>query len=257
MKTTTPRTKDPARTRELLLNAAREGFARQGFSGTSIDSMVAKAGFTKGAFYANFESKEALLLELLQVFFEQENERAAMLLQRSDGIDASLHGLAALFDEYDSHVEWVLLSIELQLQAARDPVFGERFEIRYRQQQADAGKMLVALFRKAGKRAPQNVDAIAGALMALGQSLVLHGARQKRVGRAGSPGHWYSYFLKMLIDAAEPLATPAPTDAQDRAPQADERFGPALQALTDGSPAGDDAVSAFLLAAANLVKTSR
>ena len=255
----TPRTKDPARTRELLLSAALDGFAQSGFSGASIDSIVAKAGFTKGAFYANFDSKEALLLEVLHAFFERENKRAEMLLDLSDDIDANLRHLADLFDEYDSHTAWVLLSIELQLQAARDPVFGERFDALYRIQRAEAGQILKALFRKSGKRAPADIDAVAGALIALGQALVLQNARGRRADKR-SPGYWYSYFLKMLIDVAEPLVAPKLASSREEAAgpavELDQRFAPALRALSDGSQAGDDALSAFLWAAANLAKGS-
>lgn len=242
------RAKDPGRTRELLLSAAMEGFAHAGYSGASIDSIVARAGFTKGAFYANFDSKEALLLELLHIFFERETGRAEILLGLSDDLDVSLRHLAELFDEYDSHTAWVLLAIELQLQAVRDPAFGARFEALYRVQRAEAGQILAALFHKAGKRAPADIDAIASALIAFGQTLVLQHARRRRAANSRTPGYWYVYFLKMLIDTAEPLS------AVRRDPAAGAALpAPAsLQALSDGTQAGDEALQAFLLAAANL-----
>src|SRR5947199_7665231 len=53
-------------TRRLLLDAAAEVFIRRGFQGASIEEITAQAGFTRGAFYSNFESKEQLFVELLQ-----------------------------------------------------------------------------------------------------------------------------------------------------------------------------------------------
>jgi AcrR family transcriptional regulator len=53
-------------TRRRLLDAAARVFIRRGFQGASIEAITAEAGFTRGAFYSNFESKEQLFVELLQ-----------------------------------------------------------------------------------------------------------------------------------------------------------------------------------------------
>ncbi len=54
-----------ALTREHLLDAAAIVFARDGYHGASLDDVAAAAGFTKGAVYSNFKSKEDLFLALL------------------------------------------------------------------------------------------------------------------------------------------------------------------------------------------------
>jgi len=54
-----------AMTREHLLEAAAVVFARDGYHGASLDDVAAAAGFTKGAVYSNFKSKEDLFLALL------------------------------------------------------------------------------------------------------------------------------------------------------------------------------------------------
>lgn len=55
-----------ALTREKLLVAAGNVFSREGLGGASIDRIVEEAGFTKGAFYSNFESKEDIFLQLVE-----------------------------------------------------------------------------------------------------------------------------------------------------------------------------------------------
>ena len=55
-----------AQTREALLAAAGRVFVREGFQGASVEKISAEAGFSRGAFYSNFSSKEALFAELLQ-----------------------------------------------------------------------------------------------------------------------------------------------------------------------------------------------
>jgi AcrR family transcriptional regulator len=52
------------RTRADLLEAARRVFAEKGYEGASVGDVAAAAGYTKGAVYANFGSKEELFLEL-------------------------------------------------------------------------------------------------------------------------------------------------------------------------------------------------
>jgi AcrR family transcriptional regulator len=68
-----------ARTRSSLLKSAAKVFCRHGMDRASIDQVAENAGYTKGAFYANFRNKEELFLAMLDDRFEQriqEVERA-------------------------------------------------------------------------------------------------------------------------------------------------------------------------------------
>src|SRR5690348_17964621 len=49
-----------------ILAAARKLFAGEGFDGTSIDDIAAKAGVAKGAVYHHFDSKEAIFTRVLE-----------------------------------------------------------------------------------------------------------------------------------------------------------------------------------------------
>jgi len=49
-------------TREQLLAAAADVFARSGFHATSLESVADEAGFSRGAVYYNFADKEELFL---------------------------------------------------------------------------------------------------------------------------------------------------------------------------------------------------
>lgn len=55
-----------AQTREQLLDAGERVFVRRGLEGSSVEEISAEAGFTRGAFYSNFEGKDQLFIELLQ-----------------------------------------------------------------------------------------------------------------------------------------------------------------------------------------------
>src|SRR5436305_8371818 len=54
-----------AQTRQELLDAAARVFVRRGFTGSSVEEISAEAGYTRGAFYSNFRSKNELFVELL------------------------------------------------------------------------------------------------------------------------------------------------------------------------------------------------
>ncbi|NIS83300.1 MAG: TetR family transcriptional regulator [Anaerolineales bacterium] len=54
-----------AETRQLLLEAATEAFARQGYEKANINQISRAAGFAKGTIYNYFESKRALMQALI------------------------------------------------------------------------------------------------------------------------------------------------------------------------------------------------
>lgn len=57
--------------RKEILKAAREEFLEKGYKGASLRSICKKAGVTTGAFYFQFENKEAVLKEILDSILDQ------------------------------------------------------------------------------------------------------------------------------------------------------------------------------------------
>src|SRR5262245_31426714 len=55
-------------TREALVEAAADVFAQRGFHAASLDEIAERAGFTRGAIYSNFGSKEELMIAVLDEF---------------------------------------------------------------------------------------------------------------------------------------------------------------------------------------------
>jgi len=71
-----------AMTRTHLLEAAAVVFAEKGFHGASLDEVATAAGFTKGAVYSNFASKEDLFLALIDYRVEVQ---AASIMNELEG----------------------------------------------------------------------------------------------------------------------------------------------------------------------------
>ncbi|MDO5719534.1 MAG: TetR family transcriptional regulator [Actinomycetaceae bacterium] len=57
-----------ANTRERLILASAQVFADKGVAGATVDDLVNAAGFTRGAFYSNFSTKEEVFAEALASF---------------------------------------------------------------------------------------------------------------------------------------------------------------------------------------------
>jgi AcrR family transcriptional regulator len=132
------------RTRERLLDAAYEVFAELGVHTATVEQVTERAGFTRGAFYSNFTTKEELFFALM------EREHALRLTALDERVDALLPSLDLLGD-LDEHAvgdlvlqflvgpfdnrTWCLVSSEFLLLAMRDPAvaadyrtYKERFE---------------------------------------------------------------------------------------------------------------------------------
>lgn len=53
------------KTRDALVDAAMELFAEQGLTGPSLDAICARAGFTRGAFYVHFKTRDDLIVAVI------------------------------------------------------------------------------------------------------------------------------------------------------------------------------------------------
>jgi len=59
-------TRADGKTRKELLKVASKMFAKQGFYSTSVDQIAEEAGYSKGAIYSNFGSKDDLFLSVFR-----------------------------------------------------------------------------------------------------------------------------------------------------------------------------------------------
>jgi AcrR family transcriptional regulator len=132
-------------TRERLLDAAARVVSERGYRAASIDAIAAEAGFTKGAVYANFESKEALLLAVLDRFEDRWVSLYGDLLA-----EGNADAIAAAAQEHGDDWTGTLLERELWLLAARNPAVRARLADRYRRTRAGLADRLAA---KAGRAA--------------------------------------------------------------------------------------------------------
>jgi AcrR family transcriptional regulator len=110
-------------TRARLLAGALEVFAERGFHGASVEDICDRAGFTRGAFYSNFGSKDELVLALFQATTDRLLEQIAALLPELASQPGTLLDavLGLLDDAAPDQLQWHLISTEFTLHALRNP----------------------------------------------------------------------------------------------------------------------------------------
>src|SRR3712207_6185194 len=98
---TAPTSATDESTLERLIRVARARFAEDGFAATSLDTVVADAGVTKGSLYHHFESKSDLFSDV----FEDEQVAltrrvAEAYASKQDAWDAAYAGLTAFLEAH-------------------------------------------------------------------------------------------------------------------------------------------------------------
>ncbi len=167
----TSRKQSQAQTRERLLRAARAEFARRGVAAASIDRISESAGFSRGAFYANYAGKHDVLLELLAQ--HQRDEIAAWqdLLGAQGTLDEVLPALRERFDLFAGRADDVLFSTELQIEALRNPEFAERYRL-FAQEIAQRTQQLAAAFIARAGYSQVSAEVLGKALQSLAPQLI-------------------------------------------------------------------------------------
>jgi AcrR family transcriptional regulator len=122
-----------AKTRSALLRSASKLICRKGITAASIDDVAADAGYTKGAFYANFKSKEELFLVMLDQAYAEELQRLEDHLPGDDAPVEEVRRSAEDFMQFArSDPDWPRLYFEFVVYAARNPEFREELATRNR-----------------------------------------------------------------------------------------------------------------------------
>ncbi|MBN9157934.1 MULTISPECIES: TetR/AcrR family transcriptional regulator [unclassified Microbacterium] len=126
-------TRSRENTRARLLEAAALVFAEEGLDGATVEAVCERAGFTRGAFYSNFESKDELFLELagsvsaerltaVRARVNELNEAGAL----AQDCDATTLVQQVMDTGSDDRLGVMLLS-EIRLRALRDHAWGRAY----------------------------------------------------------------------------------------------------------------------------------
>ena len=159
-------------TREYLLKAAEQVFSERGFHGATLDEVAAVAGFTKGAVYSNFKSKDDLFLALLEARYEREMGALQEILDATEGSSEEQQAndfVAFLRDQYrSSESPLIALDLEFSLYAARNPAALEKLSTFRRKAEQAVAAIIATQRMKEGldsSEPPEHAARFANALM--------------------------------------------------------------------------------------------
>ena len=160
-------------TKRKLLDAAERIFARDGFEAARLEDIAAGAGYTRGAFYANFDSKEDIFFALLDQWVQERTDAVAAVLRRHNAPSEKLAALRKHYADVAKDRRLVLISLEFKLFALRHPEAHARLRDRHRRIRATWGELISELLRALGQTIPISNPAASTCLAALAQGLLL------------------------------------------------------------------------------------
>lgn len=194
------RSESQTNTRERLLEAARSAFIGQGYARTSLEAVAEAAGYSKGAVYSNFDSKEALFLELLEAKLDGEARAiGTMLGAHHHGARDLLGGLKRYLETREDILDFTVTAVEFMTQLARASGAANQCAALYARQRGAMEMLIRRLFLAAGALEPgRAADAAAGVI-----ALTLGLATQRSLDRGAiSAALWarvtHDYLESML-----------------------------------------------------------
>jgi AcrR family transcriptional regulator len=160
-------------TRRKLLDAAKRIFAKDGFEAARLEDIASGAGYTRGAFYANFKSKEDIFFALLEEWVRERIETLTSALRRHSDPAGKLVALRTHYAELATDRRLVLISMEFKLFALRHPEAHSRLRSRHRRIRASFGQLFSEVMNALGKTIPIPYPAASACLGAVAQGLLL------------------------------------------------------------------------------------
>jgi AcrR family transcriptional regulator len=162
-----------AQTRACLLEAAARVYARFGFAGATLEEVASDAGFTKGAVYAHFGSKENLLLALVEEHLAGQVVEQLELFDRDRVTwERPLAGSERWMESLGDEPERFRLFIELWAYAQRDEPMRMRLAAALQQLRATFTGFAAASAADAGLEPPPHAGAqFANVMLGLGLGL--------------------------------------------------------------------------------------
>jgi AcrR family transcriptional regulator len=110
-------------TRRQLIAAAREIFVKEGFESARIEQIAARAGKTRGAFYANFTDKEDVFFAIFEEDMMRDREKVNAALSAASSQDQKIDTLARHLSELLDDSQRFLLNLEFKMYGDVRPLF--------------------------------------------------------------------------------------------------------------------------------------
>ena len=165
------RAESQARTREQLLETAKELFLRDGYSMTSLEKVADEAGYSKGAVYSNFRNKDELCLAVLDRIHDEQVALIAETLVGAEDMEGLLSAFQAWAERSIGDEAWTALEVEFATNARRDPRIRAELASCDKAIRDSIAGLLTGFAERFGITLPMPADDAATALLSLGIGL--------------------------------------------------------------------------------------
>ena len=156
------------RTRSRLLTAASKVFSCKGMQQASVDEVAQEAGYTKGAFYANFKSKEELFLAILDEHFGERIQEVERAFESDESPPEQARHAAADFARASrADPDHEALFLEFTQHALRSESFREEFLTRFATLRSRMAEIYERRMETYGIEAPVPVDRMVRMVIAM------------------------------------------------------------------------------------------
>jgi len=136
-----------AQTRATLIAVGRKHFLRYGLGGAVTEKIAEDAGYSRGALYSNFDSKEELFVAVIHDEQARHLNFFRSLLKDEPSskkrVKKLRDGIADLMTDHD----WIVLRAEFEIGALRSESIRKRFVEAHRQQLHDGSELVRDLLR--------------------------------------------------------------------------------------------------------------
>ena len=189
--------------RQRLLDAAAKVISKSGLVGASLQEIAAAAGLTKGAVYSQFDSKEDLLLALLDHRFEVGLRQLGEVFSGDKPMAERLIHLDSWHrGEAGVGKLWAILELELGLAAARQPRLRRKLRARQRRSRELLAGIIQHLADENDLDLPLSSTEIAVVLQALSDGLLVHWLNDSKA----VPADLFGRFLVTTVLSASTKA---------------------------------------------------
>jgi AcrR family transcriptional regulator len=195
----TTRAARQAQTRAALLEAGAALFVERGLQGASVEAIAERAGYTRGAFYSNFRTKEELFTELLQDrVYSGYRRMAEALLEHKGPLPSSRESGEALARvQANPDGAWLFrLWFELLAQIGRDEALRKLATEFWRSNRALTARVVERANAEHGEPSAITPEQMAAALTAMDIGLAI----QHHVDPDAVPLDWYPEIFGALFD---------------------------------------------------------
>lgn len=193
-----------AATCEKLLAAAERIFARDGFEAARLADIAALAGYTRGAFYAHFKSKEDIFFALLEAWVGRRIADVNAVLETHADPGKRLRALREHYAQIATDRRLALLALEFKLYAIRHPKAHARLRARQKPLRQSAGEILRSMARDSGVNLAISGVAAATALGSLSNALLLEHLVDHTSLREADVRHLLGVFFDAVLELKSP-----------------------------------------------------